>query len=111
MMSLHTARVIPEKRFSCPPAAVHFAGVEKEIDMGNINRFEFVVGDFGGVYVSDEDELSMALDSTLCSFEGVEVTAIDENCELVDVGPITPEQAYMLGKALLAAAKARGISD
>jgi hypothetical protein len=32
-MSLHTARVIPEKRFSCPPAAVHFAGVEKEIDM------------------------------------------------------------------------------
>lgn len=32
-MSLHTARVIPEERFSCPPAAVHFAGVEKEIDM------------------------------------------------------------------------------
>ena len=32
-MSLHTARVIPEKRFSCPPAAVHFAGVEEEIDM------------------------------------------------------------------------------
>jgi hypothetical protein len=32
-MSLHTARVIPEKRFSCPPADVHFAGVEKEIEM------------------------------------------------------------------------------
>lgn len=32
-MGLHTARVIPEKRFSCPPAAVHFAGVEKEVDM------------------------------------------------------------------------------
>ena len=32
-MSLHTARVIPEKRISCPPAAVHFAGVEKGIDM------------------------------------------------------------------------------
>lgn len=32
-MSLHTARVIPEKRYSCPPAAVQFAGVEKGIDM------------------------------------------------------------------------------
>lgn len=33
MRGLHTATVIPEKRISCPPAAVHFAGVEKEIDM------------------------------------------------------------------------------
>lgn len=32
-MGLHTARVIPEERFSCPPAAVHFAGVKEEIDM------------------------------------------------------------------------------
>jgi len=32
-MGLHTARVIPEKRISCPPAAVQFAGVEKGIDM------------------------------------------------------------------------------
>lgn len=32
-MGLHTARVIPEKRISCPPADVHFAGVEEEIDM------------------------------------------------------------------------------
>lgn len=32
-MSTHTARVIPEKRYSCPPADVHLAGVEKGIDM------------------------------------------------------------------------------
>lgn len=32
-MGLHTASLISEKRFSCPPAAVHFAGVEEEIDM------------------------------------------------------------------------------
>lgn len=32
-MSLHTASLISEKRISCPPAAVQFAGVEKGIDM------------------------------------------------------------------------------
>lgn len=46
-MGLHTARVIPEKRFSCPPAAVHFAGVEKEIDMGS-NLDEMVVAELSG---------------------------------------------------------------
>ena len=43
-MSSHTARVIPEKRFSCPPAVVLFAGVEKEIDMfKNMHEIEIEV--------------------------------------------------------------------
>ncbi len=111
-MSLHTARVIPEKRFSCPPAAVHFAGVEEEIDMKHeIDELEFTVGDCAGVYVSTEGRLSMSIKAHLCSFGGVALTVIDEDCDLVDVDQITPAQAYMLGRALLAAAKAQGVGE
>ena len=111
-MSLHTARVIPEKRFSCPPAAVHFAGVEEEIDMkDNTPKLEFAIGDCAAVSIGADDEINLSFLAWQCSMNKVPMHKFNENAELVDVGPITPEQAYLLGKSLLLAAKHQGISE
>ena len=111
-MSLHTASLISEKRFSCPPAAVHFAGVEKGIDMKETNpKMEFAVGDCGAVYLSSKDEISISFLAWQCDVDDIPMHKLSENAEIVDIGPLTPEQAYMLGKALSMVAKRQGISD
>lgn len=111
-MVLHSARVALEKLTSHQPAAVHLSGVSKGIDMkyAEVLR-EFTIGDCAGVYVSSSKEVGISFKSHLCSFGGVEMTVIDESEDLVDIETLTAEQAYMLGKALLAAAKECGVSE
>lgn len=111
-MILHTATVAPEKLTSHQPAAVHFCGVSKGIDMEKTKRF--IVGDCGevrteefagGVMISFIDymvDLGGKAISEIPSIEGIGV---------VDVGPLSPEQAYLLGKSLLMAAKINGVSE
>lgn len=75
-------------------------------------RFEFIVGDCAGVFVSTGDRISISVKAWLCKIDGsVEVNTMDPACDLIEIGPVTPEQSYMLGKALLAAAKTQGIGE
>lgn len=52
MMSLHTARVAPEKLISHQPAAVQFSGISKGIDM-NMHQIEVSIID-GDILVSQD---------------------------------------------------------
>lgn len=111
-MSLHTATVAPEKLTSHQPAAVHLCGASKGIDMSYSETLrEFTVGDCAGVYVTSSGHICVSFKSHLCSFGGVNATDIDENEDLVDIETLSGEQAYLLGKALLAAAKSCGVSE
>lgn len=109
MMSLHTARLITEKLTSHQPADVHFSGVSKGIDMAE--KREFIVGDCGSVEILPTQEIVLNFLPYMVEIDGIEISDLSENAEIVEVAPLTAEQAYLLGKALLMVARLNGISE
>lgn len=110
MMSLHTARLITEKLTSHQPADVHFSGVSKGIDMGK-DYFEFIVGDCGSVRGLASGNLELTFLAGHATIDGEDVLKLVEESALVEISDISPESAYLLGRALLMAAKMKGISE
>lgn len=111
-MSLHAARLIAEKRISHPPAAVLFSGASKGIDM--TKEYEFIVGDCGSVRTNADGFIDMEFLPVDVCIDGellFEMKSPIKDAEIVGVHNISPEQAYLLGRALLMAAKFQGISE
>ncbi|CUR81885.1 hypothetical protein BN2910_52140 [Achromobacter xylosoxidans] len=77
--------------------------------------FDFIVGDCGQVYqeVGKESQISLTFLPYLVDIDGrnFEDEPAIRDAMVVNIGPITPEQAYLLGKSLLLAAKANGVSE
>lgn len=112
MMVMHTDRVAPEEQISHLPAAVPFMWESIGIDMKK--DFSFIVGDCGEVRTAvDIDSVVLTFLAYIADIDGKGVEDISgmEDVEIITIGPINTEQAYMLGKALLMAAKLNGISE
>lgn len=112
MIYQHTARVIPEKQTSHLPAAVLLCGVSKGIDM--FERKRFIVGDCAEVETAGgvgSVIISMTADVADLNGKGVSEIPEIEDVEIITFGPYTPEQAYLLGKSLLMAARLNGVSE
>lgn len=77
--------------------------------------FEFIVGDCGQVYqeAAKDASISMTFLPYLVDIDGRDFESEEalRDAELINISPISPEQAYLLGKALLFAAKANGVSE
>lgn len=108
-MSLHTARVAPEKLTPHQPAAVQFVRISNEVDM--VEKREFIVGDCGSVEILPTQEIVLNFLPYMVEIDGIEISNLSANAQIVEVAPLTAEQAYLIGKALLMAAKLQGISE
>lgn len=76
--------------------------------------FEFIVGDCGQVSPEERvgEEISLTFLPHLVNIDGLDLHDLSMgDATVVTIGPIKPEQAYLLGKSLLMAAKMRGVSE
>lgn len=111
MIYQHTARVIPEKQTSHLPAAVLLCGVSKGIDM--TTQREFLVAEDSYVRINSDGFIDMDFAPFHATVDGkliFEVTEQDvTKVDVVSIANLSPEQAYLMGKALLMAAKLQGV--
>lgn len=109
-MSLHPARLATEELPSHQPADVHFCGESRGIDMQH-KQFEFIVGDCCSI---NQEDGSIKIDFTPINIMIDGKIFPDMNMpvpELVTAYGLTTEQAYLMGKSLLMAAKINGLSE